>query len=532
MAQTPPPDAGALRQQLERELDAPLPDTAEPLAPQEAPRIPLSGDVSLTVETFRFAGNTLLDEATLAAVVRPWLGRPVGFADLQLATQAVAQAFRDAGWIVSAHLPEQDVTDGVVTIEVLESRFAGATLEGSEPRRLRSALALGHVDAAQGRGEPLSASALDRALLLIDDLPGVSVGGALAPGERDGETALLLRLTDEPVAAGSAAADNAGARSTGAARVLFTGGLESPLRAGDRLRGDLLHSEGSDYVRLDYSLPVGRQGWRVGLNASHFEYELVTAEFAALDAQGDSGSLGLSASYPLLRSRKANLYFSFAGDERRFRNSANGQRQSDYAIGAVTVGLAGNRYDGCGGGGASSVQLSWSLGRVRHGAAQPGENAELAGGFARLRYALSREQRLTRTLSLLGSLSGQYANEALDSAERFYLGGPQGVRAYPVNDGGGNRSELVSTELRWRLQPTLQLTSFYDWGRVNDRAPAARYTLRSAGARAAWMGPLGLKLEATYAARLGRNPNPGIATEYQDGSRHRNRWWLTASLAF
>jgi hemolysin activation/secretion protein len=531
-AQTPP-DAGALRQQIERPLSNPaLPENSSPLQAEPPALLALPDGVSITVRTFRITGNTLLGDLQLQAVVSGWLGRPIGFAELQAAAQAIASRFRAEGWIVRTYLPQQDVTDGNVTIQVVESKFAGARLEGAEPSRVRSSQALRLVEAQQSVGQPLEAAALDRALLLADDLPGVIATGALTPGERDGETALLVTLRDEPLIGGVARLDNGGARTTGATRALVTAALESPLRLGDRLRADALHSEGADYIRLGYSLPVGSAGWRVGLNASHFDYDLVAAQFASLDAHGDSDSIGIDASYPLIRARLRNLYFTVTGDERNFRNVANGATQSDYDVGSVSVGFAGNLYDAWGGGGANNFTLTWSRGRVRQGAADPGENAALADDFSKLRYAISRQQLLTPTLSLYGALTGQYATNVLDSSERFYLGGPEGVRAYPVNDGGGSRSELVNVELRWRIHPSLLLSGFTDWGHVDNFGDGRDATLRSFGGALGWSGPQGLQVQTSYAVRGGSNPNPGASGAYQDGTRHRNRWWLQASLSF
>lgn len=527
-----PPDAGALRRQIERELTPPLPGSDTPLRTAEPAPPAAPEGVSLTVKSFRFAGNTLLRDEQLQTAVQPWLDRPLGFADLQRATQAVANAFRAAGWIVSARLPQQDVTEGVVTIEITESRFAGARIEDSAARRLEPKIALEHVSAQQRSGQPLAAAALDRALLLVNDLPGISAAGALAPGREPGETELLLRLTDERGFDKALRIDNAGAAPTGDERAVLTMSVNSPRQIGDRLRADLLHSEGSDYLRLAYGLPVGADGWLLGVSASRFDYDLVDSRFAALDGEGSSSSVGVDAHYPLLRSRLRNLYLTFGADERRFRNDALGMRQSDYAITAWTTGLTGNLYDGWGGGGVNSFTLSWAGGRLRQGTLDFAENPQLRGSFDKLVYSVSRQQALTPTLSLYGALTGQYSDELLDSSERYYLGGPAGVRAYPVNDGGGSRSRLVTLELRWLIRPALTATVFDDRGRADDPGGEPAYTLRGHGLSLAWRAPRGIQVEMTYARRNGRNPDLAANDAHQESSRDRNRWWIGASRLF
>lgn len=532
-AQTVPPvDAGALRQQIERELKAPLPGKAPEIRPEPAKPLQLPEGQSITVSAFRFEGNTLLDEARLRPVVAAWLNRPIGINELQAAAQAVANAYREAGWIVRVYLPKQDVTEGVVTIQIVEAVFSGTRSEGPEPTRVKLPYVLSRLEAQQTSGAPLNADALDRGLLLADDLPGVSVTGALMPGDRAGETALVVKTSDEPLLFGEVTLDNHGSRSTGEKRAILTSSLNSPLGIGDLLRVDALTTRGSDYARLGYSLPVGADGWRLGINASKLDYRLVPPEFAALDGNGDSTSVGVDASYPLIRSRLHNLYLTMAWDDKRYRNLANQIEQSNYAIRELTVGLSGNLYDSWGGGGANTFSLTWTNGRVDLGATNQGENTALAGSFGKLRYQLGRTQVLTPTLSLHGAVSGQYANEDLDSSERFYLGGPGGVRAYPVNEGGGSRGELAKLELRWRLPQSLQLTGFYDWGQINNLASGPSYELKGYGLALSWSGPYGLGVSATWARRDGNNPNPTATGRDQDGSLDRNRVWLAASLSF
>lgn len=533
-AQTPP-DAGALRQQIEGQVRPALPPSADPLPTAPPKPLQLPEGITLSAKAFRFTGNTLLADAQLQPVVRGWLNRPIGFADLQQATQAVATTYRNAGWIVHAYLPTQDVTEGTITIHVAEAVFAGAQLEGEPPSRIDPAMALRIVEAQQPTGAPLNANALDRALLLVDDLPGVSATAALAPGAQDNQTALALRLRDGPLLEAEAGIDNHGARSTGSRRVTLAATLHNPLRLGDRLRLDLLHGSGTDYGRLGWSLPVGSDGWRLGANASQLRYDVVAREFAALHAEGASTSVGVDASYPLLRSRLRNLYLTAAADDKRFRNRANGATQSRYGVRSLRLGLTGNLYDTLGGGGANSYGLTWTRGRVDQGQREAGEDPATGGRYGKLHYAAAREQTITPALSLQASVSGQFGSRHLDSSERFYLGGPGGVRAYPVNEGSGNQGQLATAELRWRVHPDVAISGFYDWGRATGHAAVASAStrLQGYGASVAWSGPQDTVLKLTWARRDGHNPSANAITgRDQDGSLHRNRVWLQASLRF
>jgi len=506
--------------------------------------MPPQAGLVITVKSFRFAGNTLLSAVQLGPAVAEYLDRPLDYTQLQAAATAVANAYRAAGWIVRAYLPRQEITDGIVTIQIVEAVFGGLHLEGDVPRRINRERIAKAFDAQQKVGSPLNAERLDRALLLADDLPGVAVSGSLGEGTREGETDLVLKVVDEPLIAGEAALDNTGARSTGRERATASLYLNSPAGVGDLFSANLIHTQGSDYGRIGFTVPLGLDGWRVGVNASALNYRLVAPEFIPLDARGKSDSAGMEASYAIIRSRLKNLYFNAGVDHKSFDNQSVGAVTTRYKIDAITLGLAGNLFDSVGGGGANSASLSFVEGRANldgsPNQAADAATTSVAGHYGKLRYAASRQQSVTDSVSLFAALSGQSASKNLDSSEKFYLGGAYGVRAYPANEGGGSEGRLLNLELRWRLPAGFNLAGFYDYGQVtvnrnNGFTGAAAlndYSLKGAGLALAWQSARGPSLRAVWAHRIGSNPNATASGNDQDGSLIRNRVWVTASLPF
>jgi len=538
------PDAGTVLQQIQPDQRPVLPPKAAPFFLPPPPMKSIGGEtVTVTVTGIKFAGNTLLTDKKLSRVVAGFVGRPLTFADLQNATIAVANAYRRAGWVVRAYLPEQDIMGGSVTIQVIEAKFGKVRIDGATKRvsidRLKSM-----VDASQTRDKPLNADALDRALLLIDGLPGVTAAGSLVEGESQAETDLLLAVKDAPQVTGHVTADNAGARFTGAARISVDATLNGPFGLGDRVDAMLLHSRGSDYQRADYSLPVGNDGWRVGVNGSHLSYEIVTAAFSALDAHGTSTTAGLEANYPLVRASLGNLFFSANLDDKRFDNKSSGATTTRYSIEDASVGLNGNLFDTLGGGGANSAGITLEQGHDDL-AGSPNEGADAAttdtaGSFRKLSFLASRQQSLTDRISLFAGVSGQTSNKNLDSSEKFYLGGAGGVRAYPANEGAGAQGLLVDLEARARLPSNFNAIGFIDWGtvRINKDdhfagAPTPNNdTLKGVGMSVGWTARFGLNLKATLAHRIGTNPIPTANGDDQDGSLVETRLWLQAGMPF
>ena len=537
------PDAGSLLRQIEQNQPQALPHKMIPEKPVEPAPMPVQGGV-ITVKFFRFAGNTLLGKEKLAPVVAGYLNRPLDFTQLQAAAAAIAAAYREAGWIVRAYLPAQDIVDGVVTIQIVEAVFGGTHIQGDIPQRISREQIMRIFQAQQKTGELLNADKLDRALLLADDLPGVTVAGGLREGAKEHETDLDLKLGEEPLASGEFGLDNTGSRSTGNDRLTVNLGLTSPFKHGDLVSANVIHTQGSDYMRLDGNIPLGSNGWRTGVNASHLTYSLVAPEFSALDAHGTSDTVGLEATFPIIRSRLKNLYLNLNADTKNFNNLSSGATTTSYKINTLTLGVDSNLFDDIWGGGANSASVSLVDGRVNLNGSlnQAGDaiTTQTAGHYNKLHFAASRQQVITDSLSLFGSLSGQAAHKNLDSSEKFYLGGSGGVRAYPSNEGGGADGKLLNLELRWRLPKGYNLTGFYDYGHItvnpnNNFAGATAlndYGLKGAGLSLDWQSSRGLSVKATYSRRIGDNPNPTLTGNDQDGSLFKNRIWLTASFPF
>ena len=71
------------------------------------------------------------------------------------------------------------------------------------------------------------------------------------------------------------------------------------------------------------------------------------------------------------------------------------------------------------------------------------------GTYVKLEAELSAVQRLGHASDFLVKVAGQKASRNLDSSEEFYLGGPNGVRAYAQGEGAGDEGLLSTAELRW-----------------------------------------------------------------------------------
>lgn len=566
-AQTAPPvDAGSLLEQQRRQPPAtpPAPDPGVlpvlPAPPAEA----ATDGATTTVRRFEVAGASLLDAAAVQAVLAPWVDRPAGLAALRQAAGALEDAYRARGWLARVSLPAQDVTDGTVHLVVTEARRGRLRLEAGEPalpaaltERVRAMLEL-----ALPADAPLSLPALERALLLADELPGVRLQGSLVAGAQEGSTDLLVTLRRDDAFRGQVGLDNGGSRATGAARANAQLQWLSPLGLGEQFGLGASASAGSQYLSLSASAPLpgapGLRGWRMNANASALRYQVRDRynTSTGLAPRGDSDTLGLGLQLPLVRTAVASWQLTTGLVQTRLHNEDDnlvaGRRDttSRARTRALQLGISGYQYDRWAGGGATSAGAMFTQGRLSLDGSPASHiqadaaTAATAGSFSKLRWNASRLQQLLPGTALLGAVSGQFASANLDASEKFYLGGPYGVRAYPNGEAGGSTGTLLTLELRQDIASAWQASAFYDRGDVglyqrnrqaasgNPLVARNRVTLEGAGLALAWRGVRGLQVKGTWAHRLGSNPLATASGADSDGSLLQNRFWLEASLSF
>lgn len=510
-----PPAAGQLQQ---------IPPTAVRGSPAPDIRIErpdpsvdaVAEGASIRVDALRVTGATLFTEAELVAAADVTPGHDLTLPELRNAAARITRFYNDRGYVLAqAYLPAQAVVGGTVTIAVVEGRYSSIELRNQSG--VSDALA-GGVLGGLNPGDPVAIAPLERRLLLLSDIPGVVVHSTLSPGAEVGSSDLTVDLTRGRRISGSLEADNAGNRYTGAYRLGGSINFHNPTGLGDLISLRVLAStEGLAYGRAAWQAPLGDA--TVGVAYTHMQYDL-GREFEVLDAGGTADIFSVFASYPVIRSRNANLYALASFDAKLLSDEIGPVSQvSDKDIRALTVGLRGESRDGFGGGGWNTGSWSWTSGELDIQSplerAVDAATARSQGRFNKLQYTVSRLQTVAGPLSLYGSLRGQMTTDNLDASEKMELGGAYAVRAYPEGEAYGDEGYVATVEARLALDQwtaslpgRFQLIGFVDTGEVDFAHDpwfaGSNHARRSGvGAGLVWSGPDDLFVRVTYAHRLG-----------------------------
>ena len=515
------PDAGTLlRESTPLPIVAPRQEPPTIKKPVEQKMTAPDG-VRVKVSSFNFTGNTLFSSTELSGLLSGYIGTELTLAELNGAAAEVTAAYRAKGYfLASALIPPQTIkTAAPILIEIIEGILEGVRLETKPVSTRTPHTLLKRSIERVSTGTPAEEGALSDMVMRINELPGISSRILLEPGSKPGTTTALLEVTEGKPYTLSIDTDNHGSYSTGYYRIGSTLELYSPLHLGDAftLRAQTAFSGDTQTVQSSYALPVSASGTKVGLSYSFVTYRLGRS-FKSLDATGYAHNINLNITQPLIRSRNLILNVSLSSEgklleDRTGSANLNNRRHST----SGQAGINGVQMDMLLGGGSTSFSATYTGGFLRIDDAtskandQSDSGLKTDGGYNKLAISLSRNQSLYKALSLYAGINGQWASTNLDSAEQFSLGGPSGVRAYPVSEASCDRGLVTTGEVRYlldKMEPlpgSLQLSAFFDYGYavLHDKplAPDNNRSLGGAGIGINWFDADSFSIRSSIAWR-------------------------------
>lgn len=564
------PDAGRI---LETIKQTPTPDFSSDNQPQinvitpTRPAMTAPAGASFMVNGFKITGNTVLPEADLQSTLSVLVGKKLNLQQLREAADQISDYYRAKGYLIArAYIPAQQISNGIVEMQIIEGRRDKIHLQTVGSPIVNSSVQVDFIDKAIPQNAVISDAQLERVLLLLTDTPGVSnVQSSLEPGATAGTSDLNLTTTSGPRYFGSVDADNFGSRYAGSDRVGITAGVNSLTGFGDQLtfRGQTTGANGmqqgsqTNYGRVAYQLPIGSDGFKLGAAYSAMRYQL-GLNYQNTASNGTANTASLFGSYPFVRSRNFNLYGQAGYDNLTMTNNSMGLQVSNKTVNNGNVGVSGNSRDAYLGGGLNTFGATATMGNLglenSNGySTLDSLSAQTAGSFQRYNFNFSRLQAVTNSMHFVLNATAQLASKNLDSSQQFYLGGPTGVRAYPVGQGAGSQGALLQLELHQQVldQSPLGAISaygFYDLGGVqlfkntwsNWNQPNPR-TGQSLSQNTSLQGAgLGIKatindrsyLNLTWAHTIGTSQSATVYGMNANGMDQANTFWFQGVLQY
>ena len=553
------PDAGSLlneesnileRQRLPKVIPKPIISSSE-VAIED-----VDGGEKIFVKNFLFEGNIqAFSKQKLASIIESDLNRELTFGQIQNLINRIRNLYLEKGFIlVSVSIPEQEVVNDSVVVEISEGSLDPQTpyVISGKNLRIKNNIPAIYLDKAM-RGR-VTLSGLERGILNINDIPGISGTVNLSPGEVPGTTQIQLDVTETPLVEGLVSADNFGSRYTGENRATAVVNLNNPSKFGDQVTlTKVLSFDGNfDLNLIGYNLPLGRSGLRSNIYYSKLDYELGEELKTDPASKGTADVYSGGVSYPILNSSRRSVFFSGTYNFKDLYNENLGVVVSDKTAETQDVRLIFQNSDNIINTGFTQLSLTQTFGdtdltkvSTNFAADQGAGGAKTNGKFKKFNAQLFRIQEITDKLNLQILASAQTVDKNVDSAEDFSLGGPTAIRAYPSGEAAGDEGFRVSVDAQYNLTSGAKfgdfiLSTFYDYGEIKQykdtydiiMTSPNEYSLEGWGVALDFLTMNRLNLKVIWADAIGDNPGKTISGMNSDGKNNSSRIWAMARFSF
>ncbi|POZ53530.1 ShlB/FhaC/HecB family hemolysin secretion/activation protein [Methylovulum psychrotolerans] len=385
----------------------------------------------------RVKGNTLLERTQLERTVYPFLGPQKTIATVEKAREALEKIYHDQGYqTVGVDIPEQDVQNGVVYLQVVEGKVSRLRVKDSRYFSLGSIkaavpeLAEGHIPNMPKMQEQLAA--LDK---LSNDR---KITPILRPGDTPGTLDVDLKVKDDLPLHGSVALNGRNTSSTSLLRLVSTVHYDNLWQkyhsASLTYQVSPEESDEVDVVVGTYSLPLFDNAAKLALYGVSSSSNAQIASGGALAVIGNGQIFGARLIKPLPTIKNYSQSMLAGVDYKSFKEDLQ-------LIGADTIRTPISylpftlQYNGSVKNEKSLVSFNLGANFSVRGLGNSQAEFENKRLYAQANYldligGLNFTQQLPLGMEFFSRLSGQLADSPLISNEQFSMGGMQSIRGY------------------------------------------------------------------------------------------------------
>lgn len=423
------------------------------LAPEKS-AIPRAVDeIEFMISQVNVVGANYFNKAEVDGFFKHLINQNVGLSELREAANTLETKYRERGFFLArVYVPPQQIKDGIFKIQVVEGYLSQVFVDGHNDaiNEQVATFARRLVDL-----RPLDLASLERVLLIINDLPGISVTAVLRPGIDLGSSELLLTAKSlENIYLGNY--NNNGSQTTGPNLLGYRATLQQPFDTASQLNIGLAASgrssnglEGIRTAVANYSQALGSNGLTLSLGGLFVESR-PGGVLEQLDIKSNSTSLSQRLRYPLSRSRANSTYLDAGlAINNNVTTVAGADLTHDrYSVVDLLTSWVLNGWLN----GTQSVGLGVAKGLNAFGSMDRSAlHASIEGfepEFTKYTLNVQRTQLLPNQFSAFVSGNLQYSRDRLLGAERIAFGGSMIGRGFPAAIIAGDKGQGIVLELR------------------------------------------------------------------------------------
>lgn len=482
-------------------------------------------------------GNVSVRSDELRDYTLSFLGKEVDQSLIDNLQTAVFELYSKHNLLVRSVLPPQDLSDGHITVEVIEFPLGNIVVQKPDDLRFSSSRAQGYLLYDQVGGLPLRIDHLDGQVSLLDQNAGISAELKVQNFEND-EVNVALSLDNTSLIESSVQVDNLGSETTGRRRYSIDTQLNSLFHQGERIALGVVKTDSLITSTADLLMPVGYQGAAVSLGREWTNYKI-----SASDLHGYSPKYWLRWMLPEIQVGSSPIKIEF-GFERSDSSDdlVNTSPATPITRKSVEQLYASLNLSSTNDAGDTAYNLTIKpvLGRLDLSEIPTTlSNDELTlqshGRFNKMVLDASVQHKFSPDLSGSILMTCQFANKNLDSSQELEVSGPSAVRAYDIGSVSGDQGCYIQSELISPITSTTALFGFYDtaylrthispyagWNTNNEQN---EFSINGAG--------LGVRANITDFATLALTAarRVGVCSGCSD-AQPSSRFWAVATVSF
>ena len=280
-------------------------------------------NVKLVLKDISLDGVSAYQEDVLQALYADKIGQTITLTDLYAIANDITLKYRNDGYILTqVVVPPQEISGGHAKFRVIEGFVQNINVRKAEDGAPIDMARVQSYAAQISQGGPLNVKDLERQLLIINDLPGITARSVLSPSQTTAGAADMDIILDYDPLDGLLSVDNYGSRYLGDIQLGAATTLNSFLGHNEAISGQLVVAPDSwyelAYGSLGYEQPIGTYGTKAHITGNITDTD-PGFDLDQFDVEGRSYLLNVGVTHPIIRSRSQNLYGRLNFDWRRVK---------------------------------------------------------------------------------------------------------------------------------------------------------------------------------------------------------------------
>ena len=432
-------------------------------SPEKSPVPKAVDDITFEVKAIDLEGAEYYAKNEIDKIFAPLIGKKISLDELRKATERLEKKYKDDDFfLVRVIIPPQEVENGVFKVKVIEGYINNVFVEGGNKYSREKILSI--VKKLENK-KPVDLQSLERALLLLNDLPGISGNGVLRQGSDIGSSELLVTINPPPPTSYMLTLNNGASKTMGQYSTNINATFNNPDYPSSVSVGFSSALKNDDDQLFNPILKAFNGTYSTSLGDDGLIFSLAGV-FANAKPQGSIKSLGILSKsysvaprlrYPIKRSRDESYYFegglNVARSETFLLDSST--TKDKLTVADFVFSVTNDVWFG------GSTQLNFTVAQGLDLFGSRGESTSLPGpsiaNFKQtfLKYKFSGNHSLPVKKingSLKLSAQAQWTNDKLLAGEQITFGGPAIGRGYDGGAIAGEKGFGLSVELSRKLK--------------------------------------------------------------------------------